>query len=128
MPKIELLLPEKLLFIFSNFSFLSFSFFVAFILSRVFGKFILFFIFLPLILSFVYGDIFVKHILKIYYQNFMQDSKIYIKASKDLNNRIESLDLKDIYIFNLKYSNGFMLNELENIKSMHSFYIDKFVE
>lgn len=128
MPQIELIIPEKLLFIFSNFSFLSFSFFVAFILSRVFGKFLLFFILLPFILSFVYGDIFLKHILKIYYQNFMQDSKIYIKANKNSSGKIESLDLKDIYTYNLKFSTNFTIRELESIKSVHSTYIDKFVE
>lgn len=128
MPPIDIVIPEKLLFIFSNLSFISFSFFVSFLLSRVFSLFILFFVFLISFLSIAYGDIFLKYAIKNYYEYFMMDSKIYANAPKNGNGKIDSLDIKDIYSHSLRYQTILNENERNKIQSLHGQYIDRFID
>lgn len=128
MPTLELVLPEKLLFVFSNISLISFCFFISFIFARLFKNFIIFFIVLAILSSTFYGDIFLKHIVRTYYILFKKDSQILIKASKNLNGKIDSLDIKDIYTYNLVNSSMLSIKDRYTILKTHEKYVDKFID
>lgn len=82
MPSIEFVLPEKLLFIFSNISVISFCFFISFLFAKLFRSFLMFFLLSISIASIFYGDIFLKYGIRTYHILFNMDSKILIKAQK----------------------------------------------
>lgn len=128
MPTFELVLPEKLLFVFSNISLISFCFFISFIFAKLFRSFLIFFITLSLITSLFYGDIFLKYVVRTYHILFKMDSKILIKAQKNLNGKIDSLDLKEIYVYPLKNSGMLSLDDRYDISRIHEKYIDKFID
>ena len=79
MPSIEFVLPEKLLFIFSNISVISFCFFISFLFAKLFRSFLMFFLLSISIASIFYGDIFLKYGIRTYHILFNMDSKILIK-------------------------------------------------
>ena len=128
MPSIELVLPEKLLFIFSNISLISFCFFISFIFSKLFKSFFVFFLTLFLLFSFFYGDIILKHTVRTYYILFKMDSKILISAQKNLSGKIDSLDITEVYSYPLMNSSNFNLKDRYNISITHQKYIDKFID
>ena len=116
MPSIQILMPENLIFIISNFSFISFCFFISFILSRIFKSIIVFFLLLFSLLSVGYYDLVVKFAVKNYYELFQMDSKI------------ESLSVVGAYMYPLKYSTTLSSSEKEEIASIHENYIEKFID
>lgn len=128
MPAFQILLPENFLFILSNLSFISFCFFISFILSRIFKSIIIFFVLLFSLLGFGYYDLAVKFAVKNYYELFQMDSKIYSQAFKNKNSKIESLSVVGAYIYPLKYSTTLSSSEKEEIASMHENYIEKFID
>ncbi len=128
MPSIEFVLPEKLLFIFSNISVISFCFFISFLFAKLFRSFLMFFLLSISIASIFYGDIFLKYGIGTYHILFNMDSKILIKAQKNLNDKIESLDLKEVYIYLLKNAGMLSLNDRYEISKVHEKYVDKFID
>jgi hypothetical protein len=128
MPSFEFVIPESFLFIPANFSFISFCFFVSFILSKIFKSTIVFFILLISLLSIGYYDLFVKFIVKNYYELSQMDSKIYAYPTKVNDYKIESLSMEGVYIYPLKYSTSLSSSEKEEIAKVHEHYIDKFID
>ena len=61
MPAFEFVIPQSFLFLPANFSFVSFCFFISFILSKIFKSAIVFFVLLIVLLSVAYGDLFLKY-------------------------------------------------------------------
>ena len=128
MPSIQILMPENFLFIIANFSFVSFCFFISFILSRILKSVIVFFVLLISLLSVGYYDLVVKFAVKNYYEYFLMDSKIYTPAFKNQNQKIESLSVVGAYVYPLKYSTTLSNSEKDEIASMHENYIEKFID
>ena len=128
MPSIQILMPENFLFIIANFSFVSFCFFISFILSRILKSVIVFFVLLISLLSVGYYDLVVKFAVKNYYEYFLMDSKIYTPAFKNKNSKIESLSVVGAYMYPLKYSTTLSNSEKDEIASMHENYIEKFID
>ena len=128
MPSIQILMPENFLFIIANFSFVSFCFFISFILSRILKSVIVFFVLLISLLSVGYYDLVIKFAVKNYYEYFLMDSKIYTPAFKNKNSKIESLSVVGAYMYPLKYSTTLSNSEKDEIASMHENYIEKFID
>ncbi|MDY3199675.1 MAG: hypothetical protein RBQ84_01860 [Arcobacter sp.] len=128
MPSFELVVPESFLFIPANLSFISFCFFISFILSKIFKSVILFFVLLVSLLSLVYYDIFIKYAIKNYYSLTQMDSKVYLQPTKNSESKIDSLSMIGVYIYPLKYSTDLTQSEREEIKVLHESYIDKFID
>ena len=128
MPSFELVLPENLLFILSNLSFISFCFFISFIISRILKSVIIFFILLVSLLSIAYYDIFVKYAIKNYYSLTQMDSKIYLKPEKNSDFKIDSLSMVGVYIYPLKYSTEITQTEIDEIKRLHENYVNRFID
>lgn len=128
MPSFELVVPENILFILSNLSFISFCFFISFILSKILKSVIVFFILLLTLLSFVYYDIFIKYSIKNFYELTQMDSKIYSKPIKNENLKIDSLSMIGVYIYPLKYSTNITEAEINEIKNLHKDYVEKFID
>ena len=74
MPSIQIFMPENFLFIIANFSFVSFCFFISFILSRILKSVIVFFVLLISLLSVGYYDLVVKFAVTNYYEYFLMVS------------------------------------------------------
>lgn len=128
MPSFELVVPENILFILSNLSFISFCFFISFILSKILKSVIVFFILLLTLLSFAYYDIFIKYSIKNFYELTQMDSKIYSKPIKNENLKIDSLSMVGVYIYPLKYSTNITEAEINEIKNLHKDYIERFID
>ncbi len=128
MPTLELILPDKLLFVFSNISLISFCFFISFIFAKLFRSFFIFFIILIALISIFYGDIFLKHSIRTYHILFKMNSQILIKAQKNQNNKIDSLDIKEIYYYPLQNRAALSLNDRFAIQKIHEKYIEKFID
>ncbi|WP_257120172.1 hypothetical protein [Arcobacter vandammei] len=56
------------------------------------------------------------------------DSKILIKAQKNQNNKIDSLDIKEIYTYPLRNRALLNLNDKFTISKTHEKYIEKFID
>ena len=82
MPPLDIVIPNSFLFIPTNLSFVSFCIFVSFILSKILRSSIVFFVILISLLSIAYHDLFLKLIIKNYYELTQMDSKIYAKFIK----------------------------------------------
>ena len=104
MPSFEVMIPESFLFISANLSFISFCFFISFILSKILRSRILFFVLLLSLLSISYYDIFVKYSIQKFYSLTQMNSKIYLKPIKNEEGKIDSLSMIGVYIYPLKYS------------------------
>ena len=63
----------------------------------------MFFVILISLLSIAYHDLFLKLIIKNYYELTQMDSKIYANANKNSDNKIESLSFIFLY-FIIKYN------------------------
>lgn len=128
MPSFQFIVPESFLFIPANISFISFCFFMSFILSKILRSRIVFFVLLISLLSTAYYDIVIKYAIKNYYVLTQMDSKIYAKVEKNPANKIESLSMVGVYIYPLKYSNVLTESEKEDIARLHEHYIEKFID
>lgn len=128
MPPIEFILPEKLLFVLSNISLISFCFFISFLLAKLFKSLLIFFFSLIIIISIFYGDIFLKYGISKYNIMFNMDSNILIKAQKNLNGKIDSLDIEDIYVYPLKNEDTLNSNDIYKISVIHEKYVDRFID
>lgn len=128
MPSLQFIVPEGFLFIPANLSFISFCFFISFILSKILKSITVFFILLISLLSAAYYDIAVKYAIKNYYSFTQIDSKVYSKVEKNANNKIESLSMVGVYIYPLKYSNTLTESEKDDISRLHEHYIEKFID
>ena len=106
MPSFEFVIPDTFLFIPANLSFISFCIFTSFVLSKIFKSAIMFFIILISLLSLAYYDLIMKIVIKNYYELTQMDSKIYIPATKDKENKIESVSLIGVCLYTLKYSSS----------------------
>lgn len=128
MPSFEFVIPDSFLFIPANLSFISFCIFVSFMMSRILKSSIVFFVVLVSLLSIAYYDIFVKFIIKNYYEITQMDSKIYSSINKNNENKIESLSLVGVYAYPLKYSTSLSLVEEKQIAKVHEQYVEKFID
>ena len=128
MPSFQILMPENFLFIISNLSFISFCFFISFIVSKIIKSVIVFFVLLISLLSIGYYDLMVKYAVKNYYELSQMDSKIYAQAFKNKDSKIESLSVVGAYMYPLKYSTTLSSSEKEEIASIHENYIEKFID
>ncbi|MCB9096260.1 MAG: hypothetical protein R2837_08345 [Aliarcobacter sp.] len=128
MPSFELVVPESFLFIPANLSFISFCFFISFLLSRILKSNIVFFVLLISLLSIAYYDIFVKYAIRNYYSFVKMDSQIYAKTPKNSEFKIDSLSMIGVYIHPLKYATNLTETEIEDIKELHEHYVEKFID
>lgn len=128
MPSFDIVIPESFLFIPANFSFISFCFFISFILSKIFRSVIVFFILIISLLSIGYYDLIVKFAVDRYYILTQMNSKIYSYPQKSSENKIESLSMVGVYIHPLKYSTLLSSSEKDEIKILHENYVEKFVD
>ena len=128
MPSFQILMPENFMFIISNLSFISFCFFISFLVSKILKSAIVFFVLLICLFSTGYYDLIVKYAVKNYYELSQMDSKIYTQAFKNKDSKIESLSVVGAYIYPLKYSSTLSSSEKEEIASMHENYIEKFID
>lgn len=128
MPSFQFVVPEGFLFIPANLSFISFCFFISFILSKIIKSNIVFFVLLISLLSVAYYDIAAKYLIRNYYNLTQMDSKVYAEVEKTANNKIESLSMVGVYIYPLKYSNVLTESEKEDIARLHEHYIEKFID
>ena len=128
LPSIDLVIPESFLFIPANLSFISFCFFVSFIISKIVRSKIVFVVLLSSLLSVAYYDIVVKYVIKNYYELTQMDSKIYAKTEKNSDNKIESLSMLGVYVYPLKHSTNLTEQEKEDIRFLHEKYVNKFVD
>ena len=128
MPPFEFVIPTSFLFLPANFSFVSFCFFISFIISKIFKSAIVFFILLISLLSIGYGDLFLKYAIKNYYELTQMDSKIYIYPTKNDGQKIDSLSISSIYAHPLKYSTTLTSIEKDEIRAIHENYVDRFID
>jgi hypothetical protein len=128
MPPLEFVVPTSFLFLPANFSFVSFCFFISFIFSKIFKSVIVFFILLISLLSIGYGDLFLKFIIKNYYELTQMDSKIYIYPTKNDGQKIDSLSISSIYSHPLKYSTALTSIEKDEIRAIHENYVERFID
>ena len=128
MPSFDIVIPDSFLFIPANLSFISFCIFTSFILSKILRSSIMFFVILISLLSIAYYDFFVKFIIKNYYELTQMDSKIYAKAHKNADKKIESLSLLGVYVYALKYSRNLTASEEYQISKVHESYVEKFID
>lgn len=128
MPKFQINIPQEFLFIPANLSFISFCLFISFLLFRVFRSKIVFFIVFISLTSAMYSDIFVKHGLKFYYEKFVQTFPSFIKASKNEDNKIDSLSTIKVYNYPLKFSSSLEEKEKQTIINAHEHYISQFID
>lgn len=128
MPSLEFVIPDSFLFIPANLSFISFCFFVSFVVSKILKSSLMFFVLLILLLSIAYYDLFVKFAIKNYYELTQMDSKIYKYPNKNEEGKIESLSMVGVYNYPLKYSTNLSSTEREDISRVHENYVDKFID
>lgn len=128
MPPFEFVIPTSFLFLPANFSFVSFCFFISFIISKIFKSVIVFFILLISLLSIGYGDLFLKYAIKNYYELTQMDSKIYIYPTKNDGQKIDSLSISSIYAHPLKYSTTLTSIEKDEIRAIHENYVERFID
>lgn len=128
MQQLQFIVPEGLLFILANFSFISFCFIISFILSKVLKSTIIFFILVISLLSVAYYDIMIKYAIKNYYAFTQMTPKVYGEVEKNSSGKIESLSMVGVYIYPLKYSNVLSDDEREEIVKLHENYVEKFVD
>jgi|GEM_PF-5468741 len=128
MPSFEFVIPQSFLFLPANFSFISFCFFISFILSKIFKSVIVFFVLLITLLSIGYGDLFLKYAIKNYYELTQIDSKIYIYPTKNEGQKIDSLSISSIYAHPLKYSTALTSIEKDEIRVIHENYVERFID
>jgi hypothetical protein len=128
MPSFEFVIPESFLFIPANLSFISFCFFISYILSKILKSTILFFLILISLLSIGYYDLFIKFVTKNYYELTQMDSKIYVYPLKTKDEKIESLSMVGVYIHPLKFSTTLSSIEKDEIEKVHENYIEKFID
>lgn len=128
MPSFEFVIPDSFLFISANLSFISFCFFVSFILSKILKSAIVFFLILISLLSIGYYDLFVKFAIKNYYQLTQMDSKIYVYPLKNKDEKIESLSMVGVYVHPLKFSTTLSSMEKDEIEKVHENYVEKFID
>lgn len=128
MPPFEFVIPQNFLFLPANFSFVSFCFFISFILSKIFKSVIVFFVLLIALLSFAYGDLFLKYAIKNYYELTQMDLKIYMYPTKNEGQKIDSLSIANIYAHPLKYSTALTSIEKDEIRVVHENYVERFID
>ena len=128
MPPFEFVIPQSFLFLPANFSFVSFCFFISFIISKIFKSVIVFFILLISLLSVGYGDLFLKFAIKNYYELTQMDSTIYIYPTKNDGQKIDSLSISSIYAHPLKYSTTLTSIEKDEIRVIHENYVERFID
>jgi len=128
MPSLELVIPESFLFIPANLSFMSFCFFVSFVISKILKSSIVFFILLISLLSIAYHDLIVKFAVNNYYSLTQMDSKIYLYPEKDKDNKVDSLSVVGVYIHPLKFSTSLTSTEQDEIRKAHEHYVNKFID
>jgi hypothetical protein len=128
MPSFEFVIPDSILFIPANLSFISFCFFVCFIISKILRSSMMFFVLLISLLSIAYSDLFLKFAIKNYYELTQMDSKIYKYPDKNKDYKIESLSMIGVYVYPLKYSTKLSSSERNEIADVHENYVDKFID
>ena len=128
MPSFEFVIPDSFLFIPANLSFISFCFFVSFVISKILRSSIIFFVLLISLLSISYYDLFLKFAIKNYYELTQINSKIYKYPSKNKDEKIESLSMVGVYVYPLKYSTNLSSLEKDEIVRVHENYVDKFID
>lgn len=128
MPSFEFIIPESFLFIPANLSFISFCFFISYILSKILKSVIVFFLILISLLSIGYYDLFIKFAIKNYYELTQMDSKIYVYPLKNKDGKIESLSMVSVYVHPLKFSTSLSSTEKNEIEMVHENHIEKFID
>jgi hypothetical protein len=127
MPPIELVVPESFLFIPANLSYISFCFFISFIIFRLFKSIIVFIIAIFFFLSLMYSDLIFKYAIKNYYEVIKASRTIYSYPLKNEDGKIDSLSTVRIYNFPLRKS-SLSEKEKNKIVELHESYISKFID
>ncbi|APW66167.1 hypothetical protein LPB137_10015 [Poseidonibacter parvus] len=127
MPPLELVVPESFLFIPANLSYISFCFFISFLIYRLSRSFIVFFIALLGFLSLMYSDLIFKHVIKNYYEIVQKNRTIYSYPIKNDEGKIDSLSTVRVYNYPL-YKSTLSQTEKDNIVRLHESYINKFID
>ena len=127
MPPIELVVPESFLFIPANLSYISFCFFISFLLYRLLRSKIVFIIALFGFFSLMYSDLIFKYAIKNYYEIVKTNNSIYSYPTKDEEGKIDSLST--VRVYKLSISKSFLSQKEESeIARLHELYISKFID
>ena len=102
MPPIELVVPESFLFIPANLSYISFCFFISFLIYRLSRSIIVFIIALLAFLSLMYSDLIFKYAIKNYYEIINANKTVYSYPVKNEEGKIDSLSTVRVYNFPLR--------------------------
>lgn len=127
MPPFELVIPESFLFIPANLSYISFCFFISFLIYRLSKSIIVFLIALLGFLSLMYSDLIFKYAIKSYYEIIVANKTIVSYPVKNEDGKIDSLSTVRVYNFPLTKSSLSKSEENEIIK-LHESYISKFID
>ena len=127
MPPFELVIPESFLFIPANLSYISFCFFISFLIYRLSKSIIVFLIALLGFLSLMYSDLIFKYAIKSYYEIIVANKTIVSYPIKNEDGKIDSLSTVRVYNFPLTKSSLSKSEENEIIK-LHESYISKFID
>ena len=127
MPPFELVVPESFLFIPANLSYISFCFFISFLIFRLSRSIIVFLIALLGFLSLMYSDLIFKYAVKNYYEIVKANNTIYSYPVKNEEGKIDSLSTTRVYNYPLRNS-SLSQNDKNEIVRLHEIYIDKFID
>lgn len=127
MPPLELVVPESFLFIPANLSYISFCFFISFILFRLSKSIIVFMLALLGFLSLMYSDLIFKYVIKNYYEIIKSNNTIYFYPAKNEEGKIDSLSTIRVYNYPLTKS-SLSQSEKDEIVKLHELYINKFID
>jgi len=129
MPSFEFVIPDGILFLPANLSFISFCFVISFILYKlIFRSKIVFIVSLVSLLSIAYSDIFIKYSLDKYYKYTKMDSTIYSYPQKDEEGKVDSLATIRVYKHPLNSLTNISSKQEENLINLHEGHISKFID
>lgn len=127
MPPFELVVPDSFLFIPANLSYISFCFFVSFLIFRLSKSIIVFIITLLAFFSLMYSDLIFKYLIKNYYEIITKNKTIYSYPQKNEDGKIDSLST--IRVYNLALNKiSLSKNTKDDIVKLHESYISKFID
>ena len=127
MPPFELVVPDSFLFIPANLSYISFCFFISFLIFRLSRSIIVFIIALLGFLSLMYSDLIFKYVVKNYFEIVKANRTIYFYPIKNEEGKIDSLSTVRVYNLPLTKS-SLSISEKNEIIKLHESYISKFID
>lgn len=128
MPSFEFPIPNEFLFIVLNLSFLSFTFIISLVISKLFKSFTAFILVFITVFSFAYYDLMLHFAIKKYYEFSQMTPKINFYPIKDNEGKIESLSTVDISSYDIGFKEDLSFNEESIISQTHEKYIKEFID